>query len=380
MRQETQIELICRALDNIDRRRSDADGEPFELPVERYLDPSIFERERALLRSRPVVVGFASQVASPGDFITHDHAGVPLVVTHDHDGVLRAFVNVCRHRGARIADACGHAQRLVCPYHGWSYNLSGRLEGVPHRQEFAGVDLEQRGLIELPVWRRFGLVFACLTPGPATRAFPFAEDLEELDSHVLHAPSERTRRMNWKLMMDGSWETYHFRVTHAKTIASHFFDNTGVFDFVEPDIRMVLPKRSIVDLRHEDPATYRIRQHANLLYGLFPNTIVLVQPDHAMVVTMWPTSIDRTTIVAGMLIPEPPQTEKARAHWQKNEAIFWNAIEEDIAMGERIQSTLSSGVNRSFLFGRCEHLIGKFHRVLEEAITDATSRKTVSRE
>jgi phenylpropionate dioxygenase-like ring-hydroxylating dioxygenase large terminal subunit len=369
VRQESEIELIRRALDNIDRHRSDADGEPFELPVDDYLDPGRLERERALFRALPVTVGFASQVASPGDFVTHDHAGVPLVVTRDRHGVLRAFVNACRHRGTRIADGCGRAERLVCPYHGWSYNLSGRLEGVPHRREFAGVDLEQRGLIELPVWQRFGLVFARLTPGPAERAFPFAEDLEELDGHVLHAPSERSRRMNWKLMMDGSWEAYHFRVTHEKTIASLFFDNTGVFDFVEPDIRMVLPKRSLLAVRHDDPATFRLRSHANLLYGLFPNTIVLVQPDHAMVVTLWPAAVDRTTIAAGMLIPEAPRSEKARAHWQKNEAIFWNAIEEDIAMGERIQSTLPSGANRSLLFGRCEHLIGKFHRALESAIT-----------
>lgn len=368
VRRETEIELIRRALENIERRRSDADGEPFELPVDRYLDPSVLERERALFRNCPVAVGFASQLASPGDFITHDHAGVPLVVTRDRDGAVRAFVNACRHRGTRLADGCGRTRHLVCPYHGWSYSLSGRLEGVPHRHEFAGVDLEQRGLVELPVSQRFGLVFVCFGQGPAERAFPFAGDLDELEGHVLHAPSERSRRMNWKLMMDGSWESYHFRVTHAKTIAPLFFDNTGVFDFAEPDIRMVLPKQSILDLRGADPATHRIRAHANLLYGLFPNTIVLVQPDHAMVVTVWPEAVDRTTVVAGMLIPEPPQTETARAHWEKNEAIFWSAIEEDIAMGERIQSTLASGANRTLLFGRCEHLIGKFHQALESAL------------
>jgi phenylpropionate dioxygenase-like ring-hydroxylating dioxygenase large terminal subunit len=377
VRHEIQVELIRRALDNIERRRSDADGEPFELSVDRYLDPAILERDRALLRALPIAVGFASQVASPGDFITHDHAGVPLLVTRDRQGALRAFINACRHRGTRIADACGRAERLVCPYHGWSYNLSGRLEGVPHRQEFAGIDLERRSLIELPVWQRFGLVFACLTPGSAPRTFPFAEDLGELDSHVLYAPSERTRRMNWKLMMDGSWESYHFRVTHAKTIAPLFFDNTGVFDFVEPDIRMVLPKRSILDLRDADPATFRIRAHANILYGLFPNTIVLMQPDHAMVLTMWPAAVDRTTVTAGMLIPEAPSTEKARAHWDKNEAIFWSAIEEDAAMGERIQSTLASGANRSLLFGRSEHLIGKFHRALEGALEGVPASPTL---
>jgi hypothetical protein len=86
-----------------------------------------------------------------------------------------------------------------------------------------------------------------------------------------------------------------------------------------------------------------------------------------MVVTAWPTAVDRTTITGGMLIPEPPRTEKAATYWQKNEAVFWNAIEEDLEMGERIQSTLRSGANRSLLFGRNEHLTAKFHRTLERA-------------
>jgi phenylpropionate dioxygenase-like ring-hydroxylating dioxygenase large terminal subunit len=360
VRREIEIALIRRALDNIDAHRSDAEGEPFELPVSTYLDPARLERERAMFRESPVVVGFASQVATPGQFITHDHAGVPIVVARDREGVLRGFINACRHRGTRLADGCGEAERLACPYHGWTYGLSGRLEAVPHRQEFDGIDLTERGLVAVPVWERFGLIFA-----HRERPFPFAEDLDFLGSHVLFAPSERSRRMNWKLMMDGSWESYHFRVTHAKTIASLFFDNTGVFDFAGGDIRMVLIKRSIAELDRADPESWRIRPHANLLYGLFPNTIVLVQPDHAMVVTMWPTAVDRTTVVAGMLVPEAPSSEKAIAHWQKNEAIFWAAIEEDAAMGERIQSTLASGANRTLLFGRNEHLIGKYHRALE---------------
>lgn len=376
MRHETQVELVGRALEKIEQRQSDADGVPFELTVDRYVDPEVLERERVLFREHPVVVGFSSQVSAPGDFITHAQSDRPILVTRDRDGALHAFLNVCRHRGTLLMEApCGRVDRsLVCTYHGWTYGLSGRLEGVPHRSEFVGVDLEERGLVELPVAERFGLVFVNMTPGrsadPETHFRPFTQDLEGfgLADHVLYAPSQRTRRMNWKLMLDGSWEAYHFRTTHEKTIAPLFFDNIGVFDWQEPNLRMVLPKRTMVELGEQPKAEWRIRPHANLLYGLFPNTIILVQPDHAMIVTIWPESPDRSTIVAGMLIPEVPGSDRAEAHWKRNEEIFWSAIEEDIQMGERIQSTLTSGANTGLLFGRCEHLVGKYHRAIEHAM------------
>jgi phenylpropionate dioxygenase-like ring-hydroxylating dioxygenase large terminal subunit len=119
-----------------------------------------------------------------------------------------------------------------------------------------------------------------------------------------------------------------------------------------------------------DSSRWQIRPHANLIYSVFPNTVVLVQPDHAMVLTLWPEAVDRTNVLAGMLIPEHPSTEKAVAYWRKNEKIFWDAIEEDVEMGERIQSTLASGANPALLCGRAEHLIGKFANALDRALAE----------
>ncbi|MCA9591722.1 MAG: aromatic ring-hydroxylating dioxygenase subunit alpha [Myxococcales bacterium] len=373
MKRELELELIRRALDNISNKTSDSAGEPFGVPVERYLSETVLAAERRLLRQRPVVVAFASQVAEPGSVVVHDHAGVPVLVTRTKDGELHAFFNACRHRGTKIAlEGCSAADKLVCPYHGWSYDLSGRLRGVPHRGEFSGVDLAAKNLVELPVWTHAGLVLTRMTAGPsedlALGALP--QDLESFGfgDHVLFGASVRERPLNWKLMLDGSWETYHFRTTHDKTIAPFFFDNTGVFDWDAPNLRMVLPKRSILELRDAGTRSWHIRPHANLIYSLFPNTIVLVQPDHAMVLTLWPTAVDRTVIAAGMLVPEAPSSDKAVEHWHKNEQIFWDAIEEDLDMGARIQATLASGANPELLCGRSEHLIGKYRAELDRAL------------
>ncbi|MFT3763969.1 MAG: aromatic ring-hydroxylating dioxygenase subunit alpha [Minicystis sp.] len=372
-----QVELIEKVLARLDQRGSDMAGEATEIPVADYLSPDRLEREQRMIRRLPVVVGFASQVAAPGDFFTHDHSGVPLLVARDREGKLGAFLNACRHRGTRLEDApCGSGKKgFVCPYHAWAYGTDGRLLAVPHREGFPGLDLSTRGLVRLPAAERHGLVFVQAAPGDPLAIDdylrPFGEDFQgfDLGSHVLFAPSTRTVQMNWKLMLDGSFETYHFRTTHARTIAPLFFDNQGVFDFGEPHLRMVLPKRSIESLRGAERASWRIREHANLLYGLFPNTVVLVQPDHAMVVTTWPVALDRSVLVAGMLIPEPPKTPKAEAHWLLNEKIFWDAITEDLTMGERIQATLRSGANEHLLTARYEHLIPRVHEAIARRAT-----------
>lgn len=363
-----------RTLDAVAAKRPDMHGEPRELSVDRYLDPARCQAEQAMLREFPIAVGFASQVAAPGAVLTHDLSGAPVLVTRDDEGTLRAFLNVCRHRGTRLEDApCGQRKALVCPYHAWTYDLAGRLRGVPHRQGFPDLDLEARGLVPLAVGEYAGLVFVLPTPGRAPwslqRFFaPLGDDLAAFADHVLYAPSTRPRALNWKLMLDGSWETYHFRPTHAQTIYPLFIDNVGVFDWAEPHLRMVLPKRSITALAQAPEETWRLRDHANVLYGLFPNTIVLCQPDHAMVVTAWPTSPTTSTLAAGMLIPEAPRTDRARAHWDRNEEIFWTAIEEDLQMGESIQRGLASGANASILCGRYEHLIPRYHAAIDRAL------------
>jgi phenylpropionate dioxygenase-like ring-hydroxylating dioxygenase large terminal subunit len=128
-----------------------------------------------------------------------------------HDGTVRAFRNACRHRGAQLATGAGCTKALVCPYHGWTYNLEGRLRGVPHEYGFPGLDKELNGLVPVRVAERFGLVFV-------TQQEPLLSD-ESLDQlPELIAPEQRlfaTRESeiaaNWKIMLEGFLEGYHIR-------------------------------------------------------------------------------------------------------------------------------------------------------------------------
>jgi phenylpropionate dioxygenase-like ring-hydroxylating dioxygenase large terminal subunit len=378
MEHVTQVKLIRAALEQFERNASHMEGEESFTPLDRYLDPARHKREvDVLFRQLPLAICAASDVARPGDCLTHDLSGVPILVLRGRDNVLRAFLNVCRHRGTRLV-AAGQTQckgAVVCPYHAWTFAHDGKLIGVPHEEGFPSLNKGENGLVELPLHEAYGLVF--VIPSPQERKFDFdawfgeaGADLRRFgfDSSVKFFPRRFTRKMNWKMMFDANLETYHFKFAHTNTIAPMFGDNKGIFDVFDPHMRMFLPKRRMLELRDKDEAEWSARWAGNIIYALFPNTIVLVEPDHAMTMTVWPDGPENVVLDSVALIPEEPQTEKARDYWDRNMRIFWNALDEDYDMMESMQSTMRSGANEHLRFGRFEWLSTKFHEIVDREI------------
>src|SRR5580698_2665527 len=162
MRQVDQVAHLERLLGMVrTNTRDDAPGLS-HAPVSEYFDPKRYDSEVGLLfRRYPVVVAFSAQLRKPGDFVTHNDSGQPILVTRGTDGVLRAFLNVCRHRSAAVeTKACGAGKRaFVCPYHGWSYDLTGRLIGISDGAAFGELDHASHGLRSLVVAEKYGLVW-----------------------------------------------------------------------------------------------------------------------------------------------------------------------------------------------------------------------------
>lgn len=365
MRHELQVELVKRVLAHVERRSTDSDDAPTELAIGAYADADRLAREQArLFGELPLAIGHVSQVQKPGDFFTHDATGTPLIVTRDDDGKLRALVNVCRHRGTRLqSEPCGSAKAFVCPYHAWTYGRDGGLLGLPHERGFVAagaLDKRKRGLVEVPVADAAGLIF--LRPR-ADWLGELAADLAGFGLATSHAYSHvrQERALSWKLAIDVFLESYHLRPTHRDSIYPMFFDNLGLVDRVGPHLRNVFPKRTIRELAGVPERDWQLRQHANVLFHLFPNTLVLVEPDHAAVLHLWPTGPASCVLTSYMLVPEEPKTEKARAYWDANDRILLNAVAEDFAMGESIQRGLASGANTEVVFGAFEHALAHFH-------------------
>ena len=127
MSRQDQVGLLKRLLHYVDTRTTAMAEAPWRNEVSVYTDAERLAGEQQILfRQHPIVMGFASDWSAPGSFRTDDYAGVPILVVRGRDDKLRAFLNVCRHRGAKVAQGCGTARLFSCPYHAWTYDLAGQ--------------------------------------------------------------------------------------------------------------------------------------------------------------------------------------------------------------------------------------------------------------
>jgi phenylpropionate dioxygenase-like ring-hydroxylating dioxygenase large terminal subunit len=386
MKQETQVALVRRILDHIAARTTDTADRPSTLPIAAYVDEARLARENAVLfRELPLPIAHRSMLPNPGDFITHDLSGVPLLLIRRDDGTVGAFLNVCRHRGTRVEPApCGSKKAFSCPYHAWTYARDGRLLTIPHERGFAGIEKKDRGLVAVPVAEHAGFVWVRPSPSssstvscePESWLGDLAADLVGFGVDTAHVYEERhfVKSLSWKLALDVFLEAYHLKTTHHETIYPMFFDNLAVVEPHGPHLRNLFPKRSIRELPGQPEDSWRLRVHANILYHLFPNTLVLIQPDHAAIVNVWPDGPARSKLQTYTLIPEPATTEKARAHWDANNAILYGATDEDFTNGESIQRGLLSGANHEVVFGAFEHGLAHFHREIERRTTTSAGK------
>jgi phenylpropionate dioxygenase-like ring-hydroxylating dioxygenase large terminal subunit len=198
------------------------------IPPTCYVDDEHLKTEMSHIFQRKwVSVGRADRFKAAGDYETMDIGGVPVILVRDGNGILRAFANSCRHRGARLLDGEGNCRGIKCPFHGWAYKLDGRLAGAPHMETAEGFDRTENGLIEFRTGESLGFAFVCLdrdAPELADQLGDFAE---------FHAPwplqelvSTRRRAVevpcNWKAFLDVFNEYYHLAYIHPNTVAAMY--------------------------------------------------------------------------------------------------------------------------------------------------------------
>jgi phenylpropionate dioxygenase-like ring-hydroxylating dioxygenase large terminal subunit len=191
-----------------------------------------------------------------------------------------------------------------------------------------------------------------------------------LDTHVAYKAETRTIAGNWKLIIDSGLEAYHFKVAHAKTIGPHFIDNAGINHQNKLHSSIIFPKKSMTKIQDQPRDDWQLRQHANILVNIFPNTVVLVQPDHAMVLFCFPVDAQNTLVHSLMLIPESPANEKEEAYWELNRSIFWDAIDEDNELVELQQASFNVSDDYPMTIGSFEKLILQFEDLIDDVLED----------
>jgi carnitine monooxygenase subunit len=195
----------------------------YGLPGWIYHDPEYFAVEMArVIRPAWQIVCHISEIPNAGDYQTLDYLGESIVVVRGNDDTVRAFTNVCRHRAMRLVEGpSGCARKIVCPYHAWTYELDGRLSGVPMKGDYPALDMTENGLVPVDVEQWHGFVFVRLANegGPSVAAMMAPAEEEAAlyrigDMQPLGKPSSRMRAVNWKQVGDNYSDNLHIPVAH----------------------------------------------------------------------------------------------------------------------------------------------------------------------
>ncbi|WP_189702195.1 aromatic ring-hydroxylating oxygenase subunit alpha [Streptomyces chromofuscus] len=383
MLEKNQAELADRLLRHIDDGTTDVAQQTSERRIDAYRDGDIYRRELdTIFRHRPVIVAHDTQLQSPGDYVADDVYGIPYLVVRQASGEIRGFVNLCRHRGTRLADPGSGkavADGFTCPWHGWRYGLSGELCGIPDQQRgFPGLDTGRRGLLPLRTEVRHGFVW--VTPeSDGTRTV--AEHLGPLDSefaavgmesYTFYEQSRTVAGFNWKLGIEAFLETYHFRWLHPAMKKYVFAPDLSLVDAFGEHVRLVAPKKSVLENRALPPQDRRIRDYATIAYTIFPSTVLFLEKRHITVMSMRPAGVDSCDVHFLHIVQE--DTLRRRSYWDDNMGKFMDAAAEDFAVLELTQHGIGrdGGMripgHETVLFGRNERGLQLFRSSVDSAL------------
>jgi Rieske 2Fe-2S family protein len=347
------------------------------LPGRYYTAPEIFQEEgERIFAQRWLCVGREDRIPAPGDYFLQPVGAESIIVLRDRAGTLRAYYNVCRHRGTRLCEehTGRFSETIQCPYHAWTYALDGRLIGAPSSgdiENFSKADYPLHA-VAIERWEGFLFINLAAQPEPFARAFePLLGRFSRFNLPRLAVARtiEYDVRANWKLLFQNYSECYHCGPVHpplAKLTPPTSGENdliegpfTGGFMVInEGHQSLTMSGRScglmVGDLPEED--------HSRVYYyAIFPNMLLSLHPDYVMFHTLWAEAPDRTRIFCSWLFH--PDTLKDPA-WNPEDGIeFWDMTNrQDWHICEQSQLGVSSRVYQPGPYSRRESLSVQFDR------------------
>lgn len=358
----------------------------WSLPGWLYHDPEFFEAEKkTFLRAAPQIVCHESELASPGEWRSLEYLGESVIVIRGDDGEIRAFSNVCRHRGSRVVDgAAGCAKVLTCPYHGWSYSRDGRLVGVPHRNEYPGLRTDELGLVPLALENWRGFLFVTIEPGALSVAEMMAPYEDEIapyrfeDLRVLGRVTVRSRQLNWKTLCDNYSDGLHIPIGHpglTRLFAkSYRIEARAHVDKMEGDLVEKISanpserayQRFLPEADHL-PESHRRKW---LYYKLFPNIAFDIYPDQVDFMQFIPLT-STTSLLREISYALPDKRREMKAVRYLNWRINRRVNAEDTELITRVQLGMQSPTYKAGPLGTSEVCLRSFAQKLRRMIPEA---------
>jgi phenylpropionate dioxygenase-like ring-hydroxylating dioxygenase large terminal subunit len=351
------------------------------LPWSWYADPEILrlERERVFRRAWQYA-GHAGELPEPGSYAVSRAGDVPILLTRDRDDELRAFVNVCRHRGSVLAEEPARRETVQCPYHAWTYRLDGTLRSAPRAAREPGFAPDELGLVPVRLERWGPFLFV----NPDREAPPLAAVLGELpelvaaagvdvDSLAFHHRAAATTAANWKVICENYLECYHCAVAHPGFSA--VIDVSPDAYELEETAEWFSTQRGPVRTGSASPLTTVGEVERSQFHFLWPNVTINIAPGHAnlSIGPVLPDGPERTSRWLDYFFAAGADPEWVREYLAWDERVG----AEDTVLVERVQRGVRAGaIEDGRLLGESERLVAHFQRLTARALGRTTRRPT----
>ncbi|MFL2706839.1 MAG: aromatic ring-hydroxylating dioxygenase subunit alpha [Gammaproteobacteria bacterium] len=349
---EEMLALVKRALHHYENKTTDQASDVMSNSIEAYIDEERYQKEvERIFKYLPLALCLSSELPKENSYRSMNVLDTPVLITRSKDQKIRAFLNVCRHRGSKVCEeGSGEKRNFICPYHAWTYDHEGNLVGMYGEKTFGDIKKEDFGLIELQCAERSGLVWVMLTPEETFDIDKwlgdFAFELETLNLKDWHVHEQREIiGPGWKVALDGYLEAYHHNQLHGDTVGKHTVGNLLVLDTYGPHQRLTFGRKSLKGLIDKPESDWESPlENIRLIHSGFPNlSISGVLGDHCLVSQIFPTSSPNRTITRQTILSaRKPETKKELKDTNEfSEMVRQAVVDEDYKIGLEIQSNIS---------------------------------------
>ncbi len=384
--------LTRRMVAHAKNKTTDFAEDPLPVPVGVYSDADRAEAEISKIFLKvPLVAGLSCDMPDKGSRMVFEVAGRSILIMRGKDNKVRAFLNACRHRGVRLTEECTTATRITCPFHGWTYDLEGKLIGLPGKAAFDGLKQGELGLTAVPVVEWNGLILVRADPDgkPIDAEEYFGELSPLLRSLNLEnlAPVKKHKEKvaaNWKFAQDTFFEGYHFSSLHPETISASSINNSLVHDSWGPHQRVMMSYKFFEEWGNLPEEEWDEVPYQGI-HLLFPNTILYVgnlealvkdKGDHTdrQIFGFWRGFPDGEanrsyTLLETYRPASQSDPETIKEYTDVTDFIIQVITTEDYALCEQGQKNLQTlPRNTNLYFGRNECALQSIHGALNELI------------
>lgn len=347
-----------------------AAGHYFETPRWRDEIDRVFKR-------MPLLLATTAELRHPGDYKSLEAVGVPILISRGADGEVRAFVNMCSHRGAIIVpEGRGSTKRFTCPYHAWTYDGDGALVAIYKENDFGHIDKSCNGLTRLPVAERAGLIWVQVDPNASLDIDTFLCGYDDVLSHFDFEnwhffADRRIDGPNWKIAYDGYMDLYHLPILHKNTFGPNM-PNQALYTAWGPHQRVSSPDPSLCELSKRPESQWPDAALIGGVWTIFPHVSIASFEGggrSVMLSQLFPGDTPLTSYtVQNYLMENPPDAAATEAATEQFKLLEYVVREEDYATGLRQQRALMTGAKSHVMFGRNEGGGHRFHRWVDKLI------------